>query len=145
VKRKRPLLRDSPSIVFRDPGTHTPEMTDAPEFRYKQCLVIRSDVKMSCGKMCAQAGHASIAAYERCDRTTRDRWRGEGQKKVVLKAAGERTLHELKALAEAAGIAAALIQDAGLTEIPPGTITALGLGPAPVEIMDKITAGLSLL
>ena len=120
-------------------------MTGDPEFRYKQCLVLRSDVKMSCGKMCAQAGHASIAAYERCDRATRDRWRNEGQKKVVLKVAGERALHELKALAEAAGISASLIQDAGLTEIPPGTITALGLGPAPVDQMDRITAGLSLL
>jgi len=120
-------------------------MTDAPEFRYKQCLILRSDVKMSCGKMCAQVCHASIAAYERCDRATRDRWRGEGQKKVVLKATGERALHELKTLAEAAGISAALIQDAGLTEIPPGTITALGLGPAPVDLMDRITAGLSLL
>jgi len=95
-------------------------MTGDPEFRYKQCLVLRSDVKMSCGKMCAQAGHASIAAYERCDRATRDRWRNEGQKKVVLKVAGERALHELKALSEAAGISAALIQDAGLTENPPG-------------------------
>ena len=43
---------------------HTPVPKPEPEFRYKQCLVIRNDVKMSCGKRCAQAAHASIGAYK---------------------------------------------------------------------------------
>ncbi|HJJ85439.1 MAG TPA: peptidyl-tRNA hydrolase, partial [Methanocorpusculum sp.] len=24
-------------------------------FKYKQCIILRTDLKMSCGKMCAQA------------------------------------------------------------------------------------------
>lgn len=100
---------------------------------------------MSCGKKCAQAGHAAIGAYERSDASSRKAWMSEGQKKVVLKANDERTLFELKSLAEAAGIGAVLIQDAGMTEIPPGTITALGLGPAKTEALDKLTGNLSLL
>ncbi len=120
-------------------------MADGPEFKWKQCLVIRSDLKMSCGKMCAQAGHAVILAYERADSTARKGWFAEGQKKVVLKVAGERSLFELKVLAENAGIAAAIVQDAGLTEIAPGTVTALGLGPAKTEALDKLTGDLSLL
>jgi peptidyl-tRNA hydrolase, PTH2 family len=116
-----------------------------PEFRYKQCLIIRNDVKMSCGKRCAQAGHASIGAYNGADKNLQKAWLQEGQKKVVLKANGERTLFELKVLAERAGISTSLIQDAGMTEIPPGTITALGLGPAKSEDLDKITGTLSLL
>jgi len=48
-------------------------------------------------------------------------------------------------IAERAGISTALIQDAGMTEIPPGTITALGLGPAKSVDLDKITGSLSLL
>jgi PTH2 family peptidyl-tRNA hydrolase len=32
-----------------------------------------------------------------------------------------------------------------MTEVPPGTITALGLGPAQSEDLDKITGDLSLL
>lgn len=120
-------------------------MAVEPDFRYKQCLIIRNDVKMSCGKRCAQAAHASIGAFENADKTIRKSWQSEGQKKVVLKANDERTLFELKVIAERSGISTSLIQDAGMTEIPPGTITALGLGPAKSEDLDKITGNLSLL
>ena len=116
-----------------------------PYFRFKQCLVIRNDVKMSCGKRCAQAAHASIGAYNNADKTLQKAWLSEGQKKVVLRADDERTLYELKVIAERNGISSSLIHDAGLTEIPPGTITALGLGPAKSEELDKITGTLPLL
>jgi PTH2 family peptidyl-tRNA hydrolase len=116
-----------------------------PYFRYKQCLIIRNDIKMSCGKRCAQAAHASVGAYNSADKSLRKAWLSEGQKKVVLRADNERTLYEIKVIAERSGISSSLIQDAGLTEIPPGTITALGLGPAKSEDLDKITGTLSLL
>jgi len=64
-------------------------------FRYKQCLVIRNDIKMSCGKRCAQAAHASIGAYNNADKSLQKAWLSEGQKKVVLRANDERTLYEL--------------------------------------------------
>ncbi len=126
-----------------------PDARDArkPEidFRFKQCLIIRNDIKMSCGKRCAQAAHASIGAYNNADKSLQKSWLSEGQKKVVLRANDERTLYELKVIAERAGISSSLIQDAGMTEIPPGTITALGLGPAKSEDLDKITGTLTLL
>ena len=115
------------------------------DFRYKQCLILRNDVKMSCGKRCAQAAHASIGAYNNADKALQKAWLSEGQKKVVHKANDERTLYELKVIAERAGVSSSLIQDAGMTEIPPGTITALGLGPARTEDLDKITGALTLL
>ncbi len=120
-------------------------MAHEPEFRYKQCLIIRNDVKMSCGKRCAQAAHASIGAYNNADKNLQKVWISEGQKKVVLKANDERTLHELKVIAGQNGISSSLVQDAGMTEIQPGTITALGLGPAKTEDLDKITGTLTLL
>jgi PTH2 family peptidyl-tRNA hydrolase len=127
----------------------TPQLQTIPkpdsDFRYKQCLIIRNDVKMSCGKRCAQAAHASIGAYNNADKALQKAWLSEGQKKVVLKANDERTLYELKVIAEQAGVSSSLIQDAGMTEIPPGTITALGLGPAKSEELDKITGTLTLL
>lgn len=114
-------------------------------FRFKQCLIVRNDIKMSCGKKCAQAAHASVGAYEHADKNLKKAWYSEGQKKVVLRANDERTLHELKVIAERNGISSSLIQDAGMTEIPPGTITALGLGPAKSEDLDRITGNLTLL
>ena len=69
---------------------------------------------MSCGKRCAQAGHASIGAYNGADKNLQKSWLQEGQKKVVLKANDERTLFELKVIAERAGISTSLIQDAGI-------------------------------
>lgn len=120
-------------------------MEKEPRFEWKQCLIIRSDVKMSRGKTCAQAAHAAVIAYERADAATKKKWLQEGQKKVVLKVSSERALLEIKTLAEYAGFSTGLVQDAGLTEIPPGTITALGIGPAKSEDLDRITSDLSLL
>ena len=116
-----------------------------PEFKYKQCLIIRTDIKMSQGKRCAQIAHAAVSACDNCGAKVRKSWLSEGQKKVVLKISDLRALYELQYLAESAGISACLIQDAGLTEVPPGTITALGLGPALCEELDKLTGDLSLL
>ena len=53
----------------------------------------------------------------------------KGRRKWYSRHDDERTLFELKVIAERTGISSSLIQDAGMTEIPPGTITALGLGP----------------
>ena len=120
-------------------------MAAEPVFQYKQCLIVRTDVKMSCGKRCAQAAHASIGAYNNADKALQKAWLLEGQKKVVLKSPDERTLFELRVIAERNGISSSLVQDAGMTEIPPGTITALGLGPAKSGELDRITGSLSLL
>ncbi len=57
-------------------------------------------------------------------------------------------LEELKKLnrrAEEIELPSALVEDRGLTEIPPGTTTCLGIGPAPKEVIDEITGDLPLL
>lgn len=117
-------------------------------FRYKQVIVIRTDLNMSVGKIAAQAAHASITAAEECRRARPEwlkEWLAEGQKKVVLRVGSEIELKELYQEAKDAELPAALVEDAGLTEIPPGTITALGIGPAPSALIDRITGRLKLL
>ena len=72
-------------------------------------------------------------------------WLDEGQKKIVLKVKDTKELFFYKEAAEAQGLITALIKDAGHTEIPAGTITCLGIGPAPEEDIDKITGSLPLM
>jgi PTH2 family peptidyl-tRNA hydrolase len=118
------------------------------EFHYKQVIVFRTDLKMSRGKIAAQAGHAAVSAAEEARRSHKDwfeAWLEEGQCKVVVKVKNEEELLELEKRAKELGLPHALIVDRGLTEVPPGTITCLGIGPAPAEKLDKLTGKLPLL
>ena len=117
-------------------------------FEYKQCIVLRTDLGMSAGKLISQACHAAVESSELAKKLKHKAWRAwmdEGGKKVVLQVDSIEELEELAEKAEGLDIVNVLIQDRGLTEIPPGTVTALGLGPDNSERMDKITGSLKLL
>jgi PTH2 family peptidyl-tRNA hydrolase len=118
------------------------------EFKFKQVVAVRTDIKMSKGKLAVQTSHASVSALEEARKTHRDwvrSWLNEGQKKVVVKVKDLESLKKLEKLADELGIPNALIEDRGLTELPPGTTTALGIGPAPNDIIDGVTRDLPLL
>ncbi len=118
------------------------------EFEYKQVIVFRSDLKLSKGKLAAQAGHAAVSAAEEAHKRHRSWWEAwmfEGQRKIAVKVKTEKELGELEEQAKDLGLPNALIVDRGLTEIPEGTVTCLGIGPAPVELMDRLTGRLPLL
>lgn len=118
------------------------------EFRYKQAILVRADLKMSRGKIAAQAAHAAVSAAEECRRLRPEwleAWLSEGQKKVVLRVESEEELRRFYEEALRMGLPASLVEDAGLTEVPPGTLTAAGVGPAPSDLLDKLTGKLKLL
>ncbi|NPA22636.1 MAG: peptidyl-tRNA hydrolase [Candidatus Micrarchaeota archaeon] len=110
----------------------------------KQVIVINQDIKMGKGKMCAQVAHASLEAYQRAPWFNKWQWERSGVKKVVLKAP-EKELLRLYDQAKKQGLNPVLIRDAGHTQLEPGTITALGIGPYPDEVLDNITGHLKLL
>jgi len=121
---------------------------DSASFSYKMVIVVRTDIKMSKGKMAAQAGHAAVSASEYARKNRPEWWTpwiNEGQCKIAVKAKSEQEILELERKARNTKLPAVLIVDRGLTEIPPNTTTCLGIGPAPANKVDIITGKLSLL
>ena len=114
---------------------------------FKQVIVLRSDLKMGKGKLVAQGSHASIEAYLRTAKQKPDwatLWLAEGMKKIVLKVNSKEELVQLFENTRRE-LPATLIQDAGHTQVEPGTITALGVGPAPEPELDKFISKYKLL
>jgi len=100
---------------------------------------------MSKGKLAAQVAHASIGAWKRADKKLRDEWEREGGKKVVLAVENESELRKFLIEAQRAGLPKALISDAGHTELKPGTMTCLGIGPDNAKKIDGVTGELETL
>ena len=115
---------------------------------YKQVILIRKDLKMGTGKKCAQSCHASISSADLIRIRNKEvwkKWKNAGQKKVILRVSGMEELKEIVLKLEKNNIPHFLIRDAGLTQLAPGTTTALDIGPAVSELLDKITGDLKLL
>jgi PTH2 family peptidyl-tRNA hydrolase len=103
---------------------------------------------MGKGKIAVQVGHASVTVAEETRKRRPDWWKAwwdEGQRKVVVKVQTESDLEKIRREADELGLAAAIIHDSGLTQVSPGTATCVGIGPAPAELVDKITGDLQLL
>ena len=111
---------------------------------YKQVIVIRRELNMSKGKTAVQTAHASLGSFEQTSKRKCKLWKQEGQKKVVVVSTLTKLI-ELNRRADSLGIANFMVQDAGLTELEPGTITALALGPDKSDKIDKLTGSLKLL
>lgn len=110
----------------------------------KQALIFRKDLKLSPGKLVAQGAHAAIIAMLEAARfspRTCDKWMREGMTKIVLAVEEEKDLLTLCAQAKERGLSIGLVQDAGKTEVEPGTVTCLAIGPGEV---DSLTGALPL-
>lgn len=115
------------------------------ESMYKQVIVVRKDLKMSKGKLAAQSAHASVNACLKAKKNIIDEWLSTGGKKVVLKVKTERELIKIYEKAKTSKLPCALIKDAGLTHLSPGTTTAVGIGPDDERKINKITGKLKML
>lgn len=115
---------------------------------YKQVVVVRVDLKMSGGKTAVQVAHAAVSGAELARKEHYAWWKAwlkEGQRKVVVMVDSEEELLEIEEEAKKLKLPTTLVQDKGLTEVPPGTYTCLGIGPAPSQVVDKVTGNLPLL
>lgn len=120
--------------------------------RVKLALVVRTDLGMAIGKTAAQASHAALKAArvsnaeeEKPRRSLIQAWRSHGEPIVVLKCDSLAHLEALHSTAEELGVHTATVKDAGRTQVAPGTVTVLAVGPAAEEVVDVITGSLKLL
>ena len=109
------------------------------------------------GKLCAQAAHASMAVFfdrsEVTDLTMESRltpamaeWAGGQFAKIVCSVETEEELLEICKQAQDADLPCALIRDSGRTEFDGQTTsTAVAVGPAYADEVDKITGDLPLM
>tara|TARA_Y100000310_G_C20627602_1_gene786812 strand:- start:1410 stop:1748 length:339 start_codon:yes stop_codon:yes gene_type:complete len=111
----------------------------------KAVVLVRQDLKMDKGKMCAQCGHAFVDIVLKTDRRKINSWKEEGAKKVVLKVANMKELLKYKRLAGEAGFKTALITDAGKTFFKKATTTCLGIGPDDEDRIDSVTRSLKMM
>ncbi|CAL1688478.1 unnamed protein product [Lasius platythorax] len=116
----------------------------------KMVIVVRSDIPMGKGKIGAQCAHAAL---ECCRQTLNNEkkqqmfqsWLRIGQPKIVVKIPNEEELLILADKAQRAGLITAIIKDAGRTQLKPGTVTVVGIGPGSNEVIDSLTSRLRLL
>jgi PTH2 family peptidyl-tRNA hydrolase len=114
----------------------------------KQVIVVRRDLGMGTGKIAAQVAHASLMAARRAEEKKPDwfeEWFEGGQAKVVVKVQSLEDLMKVKVHADSLNLPVSLVHDSGRTQLEPGTATCVGIGPAPDELIDKVTDKLKLL
>jgi len=132
-------------------------------YEVKQVIVMRKDLNMRKGKMVAQGAHASMAVllnhgyFLAQDQQARDpfiinmtddmeEWVRGSFAKICVSVDSEEQLLFIHSAAQNAGLPCSLIQDSGHTEfngVP--THTAVAIGPANSEEVNKITGLLKLL
>jgi len=115
---------------------------------FKMVLVIRGELRLTAGKAAVQVAHAAVQLALEAEKrapAAYSAWSSAGQKKIALVAPTLDDLESLARVARAKGLPVVIMEDAGLTEVPPGTKTCLGIGPAPSALLDPITGSLDLL
>jgi len=108
-------------------------------------FLVRSDLRMSKGKVGAQVGHAVQDLIHRCPRPIMDQYRRENSPKICLRVADLEDLEEVASQCRDEHFAHHLVIDMGLTQVAPNTPTVLGIGPVSREKIRPIVGNFKLL
>jgi len=124
----------------------------------KQVIVMRKDLNMRKGKMCAQAAHASIEVFLKSIReqtkntltininSDMNKWLETGTTKITVGCNNIEEIFQIQKLCKEKNVPCAVIEDYGKTEFKgKPTITCIAVGPAREEIVDSITGSYTLL
>lgn len=131
----------------------TSDSSDEDDFlttdSFKMVFVVNGELNMGVGKIAAQVAHASLSLFRNLmeDEVKAEMlmaWGHLGETKIVLKGDSSLQLDNLAAQAAACNIDHYLVQDAGHTQVAPGSRTVLGLF-GKVDDVDRVTGKLKLL
>ncbi|THH11795.1 hypothetical protein EW145_g426 [Phellinidium pouzarii] len=114
----------------------------------KLVLVVRGDLHLDPANISTQCSDATLACYKallsKNPQLVRH-WEVTGQAKIALKGTSHEQLSELEAIAKSLNLCARFIHNKDLTKNSEDTGTVLGIGPAPVELINQVTGKLRLL
>lgn len=125
------------------------ELLEAGDF-FKMVFVVNAELGMGLGKVAAQVAHAALALY----RIMQDNgqlynemllaWEQFGETKIVLRGETTLQLQQLSEKATSVGLPNYIVQDAGHTQVAPGSATVLGI-MGKIDAVDQVTGSLKLL
>ena len=110
----------------------------------KVILLVRSDLKMSTGKIVSQTGHALVEMLKNASKKKIRKWRRESEKIVTLKVKDKEELEFILQNAKEDDLYSNRIYDMGLTQVEDGTLTVGLIGPESDFKINSITQGLKL-
>ena len=114
----------------------------------KMVIAVRKDLDLGKGKIAAQVAHAAVSCALKAEKREKKlfrRWLDGGQKKIVIRLESAEALLSLKEAADYSHLITEAIYDAGFTQVDPGTLTCVGIGPAADEDLEPITGSYKLL
>ncbi|KAK4315805.1 hypothetical protein Pmani_012962 [Petrolisthes manimaculis] len=126
------------------------EEEDDDETYYKMVFVVNTELSMGVGKVAAQVGHGALGLYrllrddlEKYEASTEE-WEECGERKITLKGKDSQELVALQKKAEGLHLPTYLVQDAGRTQVAPGSVTVLAIF-GDDQAVDEVTGHLKLL
>jgi PTH2 family peptidyl-tRNA hydrolase len=116
---------------------------------FKMVILIRSDLGMSPGKVASQCVHAALGCVRQFTstmpyQTKLQAWELTGEKVVCLRCDTLAEMQNYFTVARSRDIPVHAVHDAGRTEIAPGSITCLAIGPDTTTRIDGVTGTLRL-
>lgn len=101
------------------------------EQELKMWVAIRTDLKMSVGKIAAQVGHAFMSlGFDNCNSEIIEQYMKEGATpKITVQVSSEIGLRRVRAESGEAGIWSFMVVDAGRSEVEAGSPTVCVFGP----------------
>ncbi|KAJ1853499.1 hypothetical protein GGH12_002016 [Coemansia sp. RSA 1822] len=113
----------------------------------KMVLVVRTDLKMTGGKVASQCAHATLECFRKALKYAPEIlkvWEYMGQAKITVKCRSQSEMEELEVNARKLGLVTHLFKDDGRTQVASGALTVLGVGPGPISVINQVTGHLKL-